>query len=52
MFSNVVNAKVGLLSIGDIIINNDLTDYSLMSGRYSLIYNYHNNFLLFVNYCS
>ena len=43
MFSNVVNAKVGLLSIGDIIINNDLTDYSLMSGRYSLIYNYHNN---------
>ena len=27
MFSNVVNAKVGLLSIGDIIVNNDLLVY-------------------------
>ena len=43
MFSNVVNSKVGLLSIGDVIVNHDLTGYSLMSGRYSLIYNYHNN---------
>ena len=30
-------------SIGDVIVNHDLTDYSLMSGRYSLIYNIHNN---------
>lgn len=43
IFKNVITAKVGLLSIGDIFINNELNDFSLMSGRYGLIYNYYNN---------